>query len=183
MDLAIYRVANKKLVLDEMRGIIKIYPALLENTKTKGKRMSQELRMKIIIPAVYTVLQGLELLFLWRNPIFYMALGAGIMATILEYMRYDEYMKKLEIDKAQKTDAVLSVSENRIQFINNVTNRVRTIEWEKIKQILVTANCICFMPEYIETGDMNDIIISRDYEIEILELLKKIGKDKLMVFN
>ena len=30
---------------------------------------------------------------------------------------------------------------------------------------------------------MNVIIISRDYEIEILELLKKIGKDKLIVFN
>ena len=39
------------------------------------------------------------------------------------------------------------------------------------------------MPEYIETGDMNDIIISRDYEIEILEILKKVGKDKLIVFN
>ena len=101
----------------------------------------------------------------------------------MEYLRYDEYAKELEIKKTEKTDAVLSISENRIQFINNVTNRVRTIEWEKIKQILITANCICFMPEYIETGDMNDIIISRDYEIEILEILKKVGKDKLIVFN
>lgn len=182
MDLAIYRVANKKLVLDEMNGIIKLYPKLMEDPKTKIKRMSQELKLKIILPCVYVVIQ-VVILFYIRNAIFFMGLGAGIMAAIMEYLRYEEYSKELEIKKSEKTDAVLSISENRIQFINNVTNRVRTIEWEKIKQILITANCICFMPEYIETGDMNDIIISRDYEIEILEILKKVGKDKLIVFN
>ena len=112
-----------------------------------------------------------------------MGLGAGIMAAVMEYLKYDEYSKQLEIDKGQRTDATLSISENKIHYIDNVTNRTRTIEWDKIKQILVTANCICFMPDYAETKDMNDIIISRDYEIEILELLKKIGKDKLIVFN
>lgn len=182
MDLTIYRVANKKLVLDELNGIMKVYPRLIEDPKTKIKKMSTRLKIKIIIPCAYVVIQSIVLFFA-RNPLFFMGLGAGIMAAIMEYLKYEEYMKRLEINKGQKTDAILSVSENRIQFINNVTNRVRTIEWEKIKQILITANCICFMPEYVETEDMNQIIISRDYEIEILELLKKIGKDKLIVFN
>ena len=47
----------------------------------------------------------------------------------------------------------------------------------------MTNNCICIMPEYVETQDMNAIIIPRDYEIEFLEMLKRINKDKLIVFN
>lgn len=182
MDIAIYRVTNKKLVLDETKGIMKIYPALLENPKTKIKRMSKELIIKMVFPILYVVIQSIILFFI-QNPVFYIGLGAGIMAVIFQYLKYEDYNKYLEIHKTQKTDAVLSISENRIQFIDNITNRVKTIGWDKIKQILVSSNCICFMPDYVETEDMNVIIISRDYEIEILELLKKIGKDKLIVFN
>lgn len=182
MDLTIYRVANKKMVVDESKAIMKLYPKLIEDPKTKIKRMSQQLKIKFILPIVYVVLQTIVLFFI-QNPIFFIGLGAGAMAVFLQYMKFEEFSKYLEVQKTQKTDAVLSISENRIQFINNINSRVRTVGWDRIKQILITANCICFMPEYAETEDMNVIIISRDYEIEILELLKKIGRDKLIVFN
>ena len=182
MDIAIYRVANKKLFIDEKEGIMKIYPDLIENPKTKIKRMSQSLILKLVIPVVYVVIQTIILFFI-QNPIFFMGLGAGIMACIFLYLDIDKHNSYLELNKKQKNDAVLSVSENRIQYIDNVTNRVQTVEWANIKQVLLTPNCICFMPDYVETKDMNAIIISRDYEIEVLELLKTIDKNKMIVFN
>ena len=182
MELVIDRFINKKNILDDRMSILKNYQKLIDNPKTKYRLVSNDLKIKLSITIGYLIIVVLTLIFI-RNFILYICLGISIMLFIYNYRNMESFNKFLDIQSKSKTDTLIEFTERRIQVTDRITNRIYIVEWSNIKQILVTKNCICFMPIYRETNDMNTFIVPRDYEIPLVEILNKLGKEKLMIFN
>lgn len=101
----------------------------------------------------------------------------GFASRTVVYYRY------LNISSKRDTNSILKISEAKIELNNKVLDRISSIEWKKIKQILITKNNIVFMSEISKSNINNVIILPRDYEREVIETIERYNKKDLLVYN
>ena len=173
MEIIIDKNDNKKEFIDECYGILYRYKKILNKPKTKIKARSKELIGYLIFIIIY-LLFTLIMSILEQNPIFYICLGVAIvsfMLTLTKLLRYKELIRKyLE----QKTNSVLKIEKEKIILDNKEIERISTININEIKQILITKNCIAFMPYFDKTKVKNVIFIPSCYKEEIQNKIKNI---------
>lgn len=82
-----------------------------------------------------------------------------------------------------ETNSKLEVNSDEIVLDNNNFKRTYKVEWNDVKYILITNNCICFMVNINKSMQGNLIIIPKDYEEKLIKILKKLEKEDLIIYN
>lgn len=178
MDIKIKKIKNKKKYLNESYGIFKHYKQLLKNPNKKIKGYITE---KIYITIAVIVYVSL-MLIIFKNPLWFncLIIGFTIMAIIV-YLKDIIMASKIIKDSCkEESDSVLSMDSKMISLINNKEKVTYYLNIEDLKLILITENCISFLPKESTKGHI--IIIPIDYEEECYKLLEKYNK-KNLIFN
>lgn len=182
MEIIINKTTNKKETMDEMYGIMRFYKKLLKNPHSKIIKRSSRLKLVfafIILYLIFVICISIK----QPEPLYFVCLGIAILGFLGSASRMIVYYRYLNINSKRDTNSILKISEEKIELNNKVLDRISSIEWKKIKQILITKNNIVFMPEISKSNINNVIILPRDCEREVIETLEKYNKKDLLVYN
>lgn len=180
MKIEINKTKNKKLVIDESSTIINFYNRLFINPYRKIVRISTRLIINILLLVIYLVLLILYTFFYNTNIVFPILIGIIASLTILKIIRFIIYNNNLNKLSKVNSNSELIIDEKKITLNKKTSNISCFVEWDKIRNVLITNNCIVFMANIKEA---NLIIIPRDYEKEVIEALRKYEKKDLLIYN
>ena len=182
MKIDIKEITNKKEYIDEAHYILYFYKKILKQPKRKISTLSKSLNIRIIILVLYLVL---------TLPIIIQSNGTPevtcyilvLIVLILVITRKIKYNKQLSYMSSTETNSKLEVNSDEIVLDNNNFKRTYKVEWNDVKYILITNNCICFMVNINKSMQGNLIIIPKDYEEKLIKILKKLEKEDLIIYN
>ena len=183
MEIQINRTKNKKLVIDETSTIINSYKKLFLNPYRKIVRISTRLIINILILVIYLILLSLYTFFYNTNIVFPILIGIIASLTILKISRFIIYNNSLNKLAIINSNSELIIDEKKLTLNKKASNISCYIEWNNIKNILITNNCIVFMKNSFSKRDFNSIIIPRDYESEVINALETYNKIDLVIYN
>lgn len=183
MKIEINRTKNKKLVIDETSTIINSYKKLFLNPYRKIVRISTRLIINIIILVVYLILLSLYTYFYNTNIVFPILIGIVASLTILKISRFIVYNNSLNNYSKIESNSILTIDAEKVELDKKSANIKSFMDWNRIKKILITNNCIVFMGDLKDIKNVYTIIIPRDYESEVMDALKKYNKLDLVIYN
>ena len=183
MKIEINRTKNKKLVIDETSTIINSYKKLFLNPYRKIVRISTRLIINILLLVIYLILLSLYTYFYDTNIVFPILIGIIAALTILKISRFIVYNSNLNKLSKINSNSELIIDEEKITLNKKTSNISCFVEWNEIKNVLITNNCIVFMKNTFNVKEINSIIIPRDYENEVIGALKKYKKLDLVIYN
>ena len=166
--IKINKVTDKKKYLDESYSIIAHYRKLINNPK---KKIISFLKEQIYIVSALTLY--IVLILYWSRldtKIFSFILGIYFITLVVYIKRYISAYKFISKKGEEETDSFITINKENVIFRNNKTKVTFEFSWEDIKYILLTENCISFLPTTIEKTFM--IVIPIDYKDEFLKLIK-----------
>lgn len=182
MEIDIKEINNKKEYLDEAHYILYFYKKIIKNPKRKIITLSKSLNIRIIILVLYLVL-ALPIILQTCGTLEQTCYLLVFIVLILVIIRKIKYNKQLSYMSLAETNSSLKLDDDEIVLDNNNFKRTFRVGWNDVKYILITNNCICFMVNINKTVQGNLIIIPRDYEVKFINILKKLKKKDLIIYN
>lgn len=178
-SIEIKNINNKKAYLEESYFIVRHYNQLISNST---KRIVPYIRERIYI-TIAIIVYVVSCIFIFNNgPVFnWFIIGLLFLAIVLCLRDIISASKYISKRSKEKSDAVLTINEDKVIFKNNKMHVTYECQWEDIKYILISKNCISFMPRTIDVGFLISIPI--DYKEECIKLLEKYNKQDLIKYN
>lgn len=177
-SIEIKNIINKKAYLTEAYSIIMNYKRLLTNPKRKIYPLFISRMFCIFMAIIWCIFA-----FCINNDQTVNFFVAGIMLMVIVICVKDIVIAYNYINRRskEKSNSTITINKNEVVLQNLNDNITYKCNFDKIKYILITKNCISFLPINKEVGFLISIPI--DFKDECLELLKHYDKIELVIDN
>lgn len=178
-SIEIKHINNKKAYLEEAYSIVFHYNKLIHNP---SKKILPYVRERIYITIALIAYFVFCIVIFDNGHIFnWFIMGLMFLAVIL--LLRDIIIASKYISKRSKetSNSILTIDEDKVILKNNNMHVTYECTWENIKYILISKNCVSFIPINKEVGFLISIPI--DYKDECLKLLEKYNKSNLIKKN
>ena len=159
---------------DEFLFITSNYKKIYSNNKIKIKRLTLVaykyliISLSVLIIFIFMYLKYSEIMQLYTIIMFLILLVLSIIYIYIIKKKISELAKSFE-------ETTLVINNNYICLENK--NKKYKLKLDDIKNIVLSKNCILFIPNDIQ---LSFIVTRRDYEDEIMIALKKYNKEQLI---
>lgn len=184
MKIEINHISNKSRYYEELYGVLSAYDKFIKNPHAKNLTHHKRNMICIAIIAIGTIITFCVSSTSSSIRIKGLSIGAYLVYScmlVLVIMWNIMYKKRFKEIWKTETNGFLTIDNEKIELINNVTGVTASTKWNSIVQILFLKNVIIFMPKNHTTNPVLSVPI--DFENDIIEALKKYNKSELIVYN